>query len=284
MAAKPKLSAKEKQKIRRSLAREVRRNPASVMTRKFARKAILVDFKLPLTVRLGRATGNGTYEPSDDELEITYDDSANVWPLTDGVPPAVTSTLLSGKFTLEASMGEDAAGYGELGAMETRQGASIKMSAQPFAISDFPGCGPGTQLATDPNAQVQISSAGVRFGVMNLFSQTIRGSLYLRSTFASARTDVCGGTTQLTPTVDNINAPPMPVRYDGVFRLSPSITADGKLRFGRITIDDAVSPQTSSFTYIRACTGVMTCDPEQFPARLKIKKLTAEVIVGDNIS
>src|SRR5207244_6362490 len=116
---------------------------------------------------------------------------------------------------------------------------------------------------------------------MNMSSQTFRGSLYLRMTFPSAATDICGGTTADTPVVDNSTAPPMPLRFDGTFQMSPAITADGKMRVGRLTVDDTLVPQVSNFSYVRACTNVLTCDPQQFPARIKVKKLTAEVLLGD---
>jgi hypothetical protein len=42
-----------------------------------------------------------------------------------------------------------------------------------------------------------------------------------------------------------------------------------------------VTPQLSTFAYVRSCTGAATCDPKEFPARIKLKKLTAEVLLGD---
>jgi len=81
--------------------------------------------------------------------------------------------------------------------------------------------------------------------------------------------------------------------------VSPGITSDGALRFGKIVIDDAVEPQTSTFAQIFSCTqpyGVVdndTCVPpgagaapgqeiaQPFPARLKFKHLTADVLVGN---
>jgi hypothetical protein len=116
---------------------------------------------------------------------------------------------------------------------------------------------------------------------MNLFTDEFRGSLSLRMTFASQAQDGCGGAISLTPTIDNLSASPMPVRLDGKFYVSPALTADGKMRFGKIVIDDSVTPQTSTFAYVRACTGTTTCDPLQFPARLRMKKLTADVLLGD---
>jgi hypothetical protein len=115
---------------------------------------------------------------------------------------------------------------------------------------------------------------------VNLFSQEYRGSLSMRMTFASQAQDTCGGTLGLTPTVDNSTAPPMPVSMRGRFFVSPSLTADGQMRFGKIVVDDSVTPQTSTFAYVRSCTNTLSCDPMQFPARLKIKKLTADVLLG----
>jgi hypothetical protein len=116
--------------------------------------------------------------------------------------------------------------------------------------------------------------------LLNFFSQAVRGTLAVRMTFASAATPACGGTPAAPLPVDNTGAPPIPMRFDGAFKMSPSITADGKIRFGRITVDDSVTPQLSNFAYIRSCTGTVTCDPQQFPARVKVKKLTAEVLLG----
>jgi hypothetical protein len=123
---------------------------------------------------------------------------------------------------------------------------------------------------------------------MNLFSQEVRGTLSLRMTFAASRTDTCGATPGLTEIVDNSSAPPIPVRFSGKFTISPAITPDGKLRFGKITIDDSVTPQLSTFGFVRSCTqqpaGINPCAPQQFPARFKLKRLTADVLLGDVLS
>jgi hypothetical protein len=196
--------------------------------------------------------------------------------------PAPQTTNLSGTFTLEGSFSDDASGYGELGALETTNGAGVTMKADPFTISEFnPLCASGPLVAADPAQKITITSAGVRYGLMNLFSRDFRGSLSLRMTFASQLQDGCGGAFGVSPAVDNSTAPPMPVRFNGGFSVSPALTADGQMRFGKIVIDDSVTPQDSTFAYVRACTGTATCDPQQFPARLKIKKLTADVLLGD---
>ena len=279
--AKKRLTAKKRRAIRLELSRQVRRNPAAVTRTSWVRSASLVNYKLPMTVRLSRPDGLGGYEPSDDELEITWDDGANPWPLTGGAPGVVQTAMLNGKFTMEASFGDDADGYGELGATETTVGGGVDMTATPFTISEFdPLCGNGPQLVIDPSSAVAISSAGRKYGVLNLFTGDVRGSLSLRMTSTTIATDGCGGATSTPLTVDNSSATPMPLRFMGKFAISPGITPDGKLRFGKLTIDDAVTPQLSTFALFRACSGVLTCDPLAFPSRLKLKKLTADVLLG----
>jgi hypothetical protein len=276
------LNAHQRAQLRRSLNRQLRKNPGVVLNRSFLKQAALADFKLPMSVRLNRPDGQGGYEPSDDQLEITWDDSVFAWPLAGGVPAPPQTVPLGGRFTMEASWNSDTSGTGELGAMETTQGLGLAMTASPFTISNFATtCGTGPQLVADPAANVAISSTGSRYGLLNMFAQTIAGSLSLRMTFAAQATPSCGSAPAPPQVVDNSAALPMPVRFAGGFKVSPAITADGKLRFGRITVDDAVTPQSSTFAYVRSCTGTVTCDPMQFPARLKIKKLTAEVLLGD---
>src|SRR5436190_660486 len=125
-------TAAERVRVKRALTREVRRNPGVVLKRRFLKKASFVDFKLPLTVRLGRSNGMGGYEASDDAVEIDWDDAVVPWPLPGGMPAATQTTFLSGRFTLEASLGDDTGGYGELGALETVQGMTTQMTATPF--------------------------------------------------------------------------------------------------------------------------------------------------------
>lgn len=282
------MKAKDRARIRRALTRELKRNPASILRKGFLRKAALVDYRVPFTVRLGRADGTGGFEASDDQVEITWDDAANPWPtLTPaGQPAGVQLTNLSGSFSMEAIWEGDATGYGEPGAIETVVGNGINMTATPFVISDFdPTCGTSPQILTDPAGSIPVISSGFRYGVLNPFAATIRGTLSLRMTnFASQIYPSCGGVPAISPAVVNNTAPPMPLRFSGEFETSPAITADGHVRFGKITIDDTVTPQLSTFAYVRACTDAVTCNPQMFPARLKLKKMTAEVLLGDTSS
>jgi antitoxin (DNA-binding transcriptional repressor) of toxin-antitoxin stability system len=268
----------QRERLRRELARQVKRNPSTIFSKSFLKKADLVDFRLPLTVRL--TDGNGVRDPTGDQLEISWDDSVTPWPAF-GMAPATQTMDLKGQFTMELSYGDEASGYGELGAMEALQGAQISMQGSPITIADFPGCPSGPQLRVAAGSSVSITSAGARYGLLNPFSQRFRGTLALRMSFASEFATSCDGGYTTTQAVNNSQAPPMPVRFDGTFRTSPAVTSDGKVRFGEIEIDDAATPQVSSFAYIRSCTSFPDCTPAQFPARLKLKRLRAEVLLGD---
>jgi hypothetical protein len=286
-SAKPKkLSARQRATIKRGLQRTLKRSPASVFERSFVRKAGLVDFKLPLTVRLNKAAAGGGFEASDDVLEIQWDTSLEPWPLGPlGTMPATQDMSVDGYFTMEADYGGDTTGYGELGAMETAQGMGLAMTGTPITISEFAtSCPDGPQVFVPSGDQVAISSVQPRFGLVNYYTNQLRGSLALRMTFATQAAASCGATPGAPQTVDNTAQPPMPVYFSGSFRMSPGITSDGHVRFGVLSVDDSVTAQTTTFGYVRACTGQTACDPVPFPARLKFKKLTAEVLLGDAVS
>jgi hypothetical protein len=279
VAAKAKAKKKKTSaQIRRDLARQVKRKPSTIFSKSFLKQADLVDFRLPLTVRL--TDGSGVTNPTGDQLEISWDDSVTPWPAF-GVAPATQTMNLTGQFTMELSYGDDTSGYGELGSMEALQGARIAMQGSPITVAAFSGCPSGPQLRVPAGETVSITSAGARYGLLNPFAQRFRGSLMLTMNFVSEFATACAGPYTTTPAVDNSLSPPMPLRFDGRFRMSPAITADGKVRFGEISIDDATTPQASTFAYVRSCTSSPDCTPQQFPARLKLKKLTAEVLLGD---
>ena len=280
-AKKPKLTAKQRARMRRTLARQLKRNPGLVLNRSFMKKAAFVELHIPMTVRLNGPNDIGGGDPDDDLLEITWDDSVFAWPLAPvGVMAATQTVPIAGLFSLESIFkGGDTTGYGEPGALEAIFGGGISMTADPFKISEFAtACPDGPQLATGP---VAITKSEPRYGVTNPFSKELRGTLSLRMTFLSNEAATCGATPAPTTTVDNSGAPPMPLRFDGEFAVSPSVTADGKLRFAKITIDDSVDPQSSTFAFVRACTAPPGCTPKSFPARIKLKKMTADVLLGD---
>ena len=264
----------------------MRRNPLAALNRSFLKKAQASEFRMPMSIRLRAADGQGGYVPMDDQIEIDWDDSVFQWPLTPtGIPAGPQTVYISGGFTAEASFaGADVSGYGDPGATELLLGGGLNLDTDPFTISEFAtACPSGPQLAVDPNSRVAIESAGTRYGLMNLFSQDFRGTLSLRMKPASSITATCGGAPTTTAALANTTAPPMPLRFAGKFTISPAITPDGKMRFGKVSIDDSVTAQLSTFAFVRACTdaAALDCAPQQFPARIKVKKLTAEVLLGD---
>jgi len=63
-ASKHKMSAKQKAHVRAQLRRQVRKNPKAITRKSFLRKAALVNFRLPITVRLRSGDRPGT--PTDE--------------------------------------------------------------------------------------------------------------------------------------------------------------------------------------------------------------------------
>jgi hypothetical protein len=280
------LSKHERERIRKKLARELRRNPRAVLERGFLHEAQVSEFRVPMSIRLSASDGHGGYLPSDDQMEIDWDDSVFQWPLAPvGIPAAPQTAYISGGFTAEAAFaGSDVSGYGDPGATELLLGGGIHLQSDPVTISEFATpCADGPQLATDPSARISIESAGTKYGLMNLFTRAFSGALALRMKPASSIVSTCGGTPATTAPLANTSAAPMPLRFRGTFSISPAITPDGKLRFGKISVDDSVTAQLTTFAYLRACTDASApdCAPQQFPARIKLKRLTAEVLLGD---
>lgn len=257
----------------------------------------------------------------DDRLEVAWNADTQAWPLptTSYIPSPAQTVSLGGRFSLEWRFGADATGYTTLGTSEALVGAKTEMVALPLAplptvpISDFagpPACAPADQpalAATDRPYGVafapgmNVTSAGVRYGTINPFGGQIRGNLNLYFSFRSLVRGACGGPQALTKVVmpapgGDPTAPgaarPVPVSFLGQVTLSPAITNDGQLQLGRIVIDDTIIPQESSFGQIYSCTlpdptpPSGTCAPgdgdaQPFPARVKIKRLTAQLLIGD---
>jgi hypothetical protein len=315
------LTERQKARERRRLTAMLRKNPRLALRKSFLRKASFVDYSMPLTVRLNPAQMPGLRDGPDDRLEIAWNTDTQAWPLpaTSYVPSPAQTVALEGRFSLEWRFGADATGYTTLGTSEALVGAKTEMVATPLppvptvAISDFadpPTCAPTDQpalAATDRPYGVtfapgmNVSSAGVRYGTINPFGGQIRGNLNLYFSFRSLVRGACGGAQELTKVVmpapgGDPTAPgaarPVPVSFLGEVTLSPAITNDGQLQLGRITIDDTIIPQESSFGQIYSCTlpdptpPSGTCAPgdgdaQPFPARVKIKRLTAQLLIGD---
>jgi hypothetical protein len=283
-----------KARERRRLSREIRANPKALLKPSFIRKAQLSDYELPLTIRLNAATdATGTaFAPSDDVLQLSPDTSTQAWPqpgdLAPGVswaPLAPVTTTLSGGFTMQMSFNTDTSGYGAFGTVETRQGQASSLHGSAFGISDFnTACSTGPALRVKSGTSVAFTSAGTTYGFVNIINETAAGVLHLYADLTSERAESCDpvANSYASTPEDASQATPIVVTYNGRFHLSPAITRDGRLRLGRITVDDTSTAQMASFGYVHSCTAASTstCNEAAFPYRVKLLNLTAEVLIG----
>jgi hypothetical protein len=282
-----KLTSKQKRaRERRVLLGQIRRNPRLALRRDFMTRASDVGLDLPLTVRLNRATDSTpAFATSDDLLEIAWTDDTVPWPSSFTLlPGSVADVALSHGFTMEAHFGADTSGYGQPGVIETTQGQGVELltaTTGPIDVADLnPACG-FSALRIDA---MSLGRGDTTQGILDLFNSQVRGRLHLLATISSSVRPSCGsdwadaGTYVPSATGD----PVLPVTFDGTFRVSPAITADGYVRLGTISVSDAAEAQTSSLGKLTMCTQPVGtgCGTQSFPARLKLKTLTAELLLG----
>jgi hypothetical protein len=286
-AAKPKksLSQKKLRSERRRLARDLRRHPSSILRPGFLHKAQVLGLNLPLTVRLNRAVDQGpAFLPTDDQVEITWNDDTAMWPGGFSMlsPAAAIDVGLTGGFRADADFGADTSGYGQAGIVETILGQQASLdgaSGLPADVSDLdPACG-SASLRIDA---LTLGAGEATRGTLDLLNGKARGTLHLTAAVASSVQTTCGGGWEPTDPYTSTGGPFIPLKFDGAFRMSPALTADGRMRLGTISVSDARSPQASNFALIAMCTVPAGggCTPQSFPARLTIKTLTAEVLLG----
>jgi hypothetical protein len=294
--AKPhKLTNHQKAVARRQLRRALKRNPQAVLRNGFMKKAQAVDLTLPLTLRL-RRSGQG---PIDDELAVEWSSDTFPWPLGyaelapgPGDTPPGGVIPLDGTSSLEAEFGNDVSGYAGPGVVETTAGGKVAFDSGPIspaiAVSDYAqSVNDNVPLCNAPTIQV----SNVVFGtgrptqsVLHLFGGSARTTLRVHA----------GTTTQVAPTdcsglfgsANNVHAPAngdpiVPVSFDATFKISPAVTADGKLRLGVLTVPLG-STQPTTFARMTMCVDeAAPCTTQAFPARLKVIQVNAEVLVGD---
>jgi hypothetical protein len=270
---------------RQALLRQLRHNPRIALRRSFIRQASELDLDLPLTVRLNRAVDSTpSFTASNDVLEIAWTNDAGFWPGGFSLPPTpVTDVSLSRGFTMAAHFGADTAGYGQPGVLETTQGDDVTIETATAGLFDVANADPPCAAATVRIDSMSLGRGEATQGILNLFGSQARGSLHVRATTASSARATCndgwvaaGSYTSTSPD------PVLPITFAGAFRVSPAITADGYLRLGTISVSDSVVAQTSSFGQLKVCTqpAAPSCGLVSFPARLKLKELTAELLVG----
>lgn len=267
-------------RAQKALAKELRHNPRALLRPGFLRKAATTGLDLPYTVRLSRRTDDaGGQEAPNDTLHLSWDQFPDA--VLGGQPPidppgaydSSTTLTLQGSYSGIARFGADTSGYAHPWIVELVQGQSATLtSASPttllLGVSD-PGC-TNTDLTTTP--PWTFTSVEPTYGTLDLFGGGYTGSLHLRATTSAT----CGGSTWSTPA----GAPPFSVPLLGRFRISPAITADGRLRLGTITI--ATPGPSDDGNHAELHLHCDTCSPNDllFTGRLKTLAITAELLIG----
>jgi hypothetical protein len=304
-AAKHKLTKHQKKAARHRLQRQIRRNPRTVLKKGFLTKAEALDLSLPLTLRLKKSDQG----PVDDALTVVWDSSTWGWPVgytqlqpaAQGDPAPGGLVPLDGRTSVEAQFGNDVAGYGGLGVVETINGRQLQFGseiASPIPVTGFPSCAnPATPGVTDPTipavrlTRMDLVAGEGTNGLLSLFGGTARVSLHVRlATTTQSLADDCSGVFGTLPPGEYAqdasspaDDPIVPISFDATFRISPAIDADGKMRLGLLALPSGET-QPTTFARISTCirkTAAGPCTIERFPARLSMSQLSAEVLVGD---
>jgi hypothetical protein len=265
----------------KALMRALKHNPRLALKATFLRKAAAGGVDLPLTFRLSRRTNNaGGEEAANDTVHFSFDQFAG-GPVLGGQPPIdppgayVPSTTLSltGSYTAIAHFGADTSGYGKPSIVEITQGQTASLASPSsttllLGVSD-PGCS-DAQLVTIPSWG--FAPGGVTDGTLDLFGGDYTGTLRLKATVSAT----CGGSTWQTVA----GAPVLPLALSGRFRLSPALTADGRVRLGTIAVADPGPSDTG--THAELHLHCAACAPADltFTGRLKALAVTAEVLIG----
>ncbi len=312
-----KRAAAHKRVVRRArerarLSKALRRNPRSALRRgDFLRRAAISGLKLPVTVRLREGTTLGVnWIPTRSPLD------GALFPEPSGEQPLD----LLGSFPMVIDF-DAGPGYGGPGNIQGRSGPGGGITAAgPLVLAELAGCAatppPFIEAATTTTggAPVAASAISQTWVDMNPFNGASSGYLDLKLSVRSRvlqSTSTCGSpgasadydVPVTTPATDPWNAA-VRIRWDGSFRIAPAITADGAIRFGKITVDGTTQPQGATSGNLWGCapdlavTGAglplatpctpasapplgETVSPAPFPASLIMKSFSADILLGD---
>jgi hypothetical protein len=290
-----KLTKRQKAVMRKQLRRTLKRNPGAMLRSDFMKKAQAIDLTLPLTLRL-RRSGQG---PIDDQLGVEWNSETFPWPNgfaelqpAPGDPPPGGIIPLDGTSSLEAEFGNDVSGYAGPGVVETTTGGKVAFDSGPIgpaiAVSDYAQT-PNDNVPLCLAPTIQLSNVTFTTGratqsILHFFGGTARVTLHvLAGTTTQVRPTDCSGGFSATNNVHSPGGtdPIVPITFDAAFKISPAVTADGKLRLGVLSVP-AGSTQPTTFARITMCVDEATpCATRAFPSRLKVLQLNAEVLIGD---
>ena len=235
---------------RRRLSRELRRSPRRALRRSdFLRRAAIAGLKMPVTVRLREGTTLGV-----SLIPTRFPLDGALFP----APAGEQSLDLSGSFPMVIDF-DAGPGYGGPGNIQARSGPGGSITAAgPLVLAELAGCAatppPFVEAATTTTGGAPIAASAISqtWVDMNPFSGTSSGYLDLKLSVRSRVLDsssVCGSSRSVRRLRraghhrrrrDPWNAA-VRIRWDGSFRIAPAITADGAIRFGKMTVDGTIA-------------------------------------------
>jgi hypothetical protein len=277
-------TAKQRIAERQKLLRVLHRNPSAVRQAWFLRRAGLFGIDLPVTIRLTPAVDSSGSPAAldDDGFQIDLGTDPSSPPLPSGDAAGVVASTLKGNFSSSLRFGQDSAGYGQLGTIELGFGA-MAMTASGFDLVRDPAtpCALASTAST-----VAITESPGSGGSANFFTNTFEINLHTAFSFASQTRSLCTDPFATTALMPGTGRATLPIRIKGSFRVSPALTADGRVRLGRMTL---AGTQKDSFVQVHTCTGPpppATCaagapDEATLPGRLLATAFNAEMLVGN---
>jgi hypothetical protein len=241
---------------------------------------------VPITIRLNTPVDqNSANTASDDQIRIAFDPAPTDPALPGGVTPTTVTSTLDGAWSGVLRFSADTAGYPGDGVVElgfrqialTGTGFNLIEAADPSSCVDGPAL-----LSTAP--QIDINTGLRSQGYVNIFQNTFDIALHTQFSFGSLRRDDCTSATFApTSTMTGELRPPLPLRLTGVFRISPALTADGQVRFGKLTLRGI---QSDSHVEVHTCTDAppmtIACPPDsKLTGRLVASQFTADLLLGN---
>jgi hypothetical protein len=261
----------------------MRRNPRVVTRRWFLKRASLFGVDLPVTFRLTPVVDQaGTPAAVDDDtIQISLGSDPTTAPLPTGVAAGDVTSTVKGRIAGSLRFSQDPAGYGQIGAVELGFG---QMDLTASGIDLVNDANPATCTLLSTNGPISIGDAPGSQGFVNLFGGTFSIDLHTAFSFTSLTRSLCTDPFTTTALMDGVGRPPLPIRIDGAFRLSPALTADGRVRLGKLT---AAGAQHDSYVQVHTCTAApppSPCAPASdgvLPGRLLTTSFSAELLVGN---
>ena len=277
------MSAPQRAAVRKTLLRQVRKDPAVFGRGWFLKRASLFGLDLPVTLRLTPAI-NQSGAPAavdDDVIQIDFGADPTNTPLPPGVETGVVTSTLKGAISGSLRFSQDAAGYGELGVVELGFRAT-SLTGTGFDLVD--DAAPANCALLTTSSSVAISDAPGSQGYVSLFGGRFSIDLHTAFSFSSLARSTCGDPFTTTRVMSGVGRPPLPIRIDGSFRISPALTADGRVRLGKLSL---TGPQSDSFVQVHTCTAApppadcAVADDGIVTGRLSTTGFRAELLVGN---